>query len=70
MFDWIARAYRKKLRGTDIKVLWPMVKRISEEGGFDIEKAKWVFFLHAKRDSAWYKDFNDEELIEVINSLE
>lgn len=65
MLKMLGRMWRKRQRSIDLDILWPAcLDRAS-----DLNHAKSAFAVHVFNDSAWTRDFTEQELIEVISRL-
>jgi hypothetical protein len=65
--DGLSRWSRARQRKTDLAILWPSCKARSRG---DLKRAKAAFALHVMSDYAWYADYTDDELAELIRGLE
>lgn len=61
----IGKWYRKRQRQMDIDLLWPQCKAQAP----NIDTARWVFYQHASNDPAWFKDFNSNEITDIIDDF-
>lgn len=65
MLRWLKSAWYAHLRGIDIMILWPSLRRDAA----DIEHARAAFALHAFHDYAWLH-LGEDRIKEFIDSLE
>lgn len=66
LWTWIAKAWRKRLRKSDMEMLWPSCVAQAK----DLDHAKMAFAVHAFNDEAWTKDYTHDQIKEIINDLE
>ena len=57
-------------RGIDERVLWPSLKRQSEEHGLSLDDARTVMVLHAVQDEAWTTRYTHAEIVQYVKSME
>jgi hypothetical protein len=65
LFSSIGRWWRRSQRVTDVEVLWPACKSVSDTPG----EAQSLFLMCCLTDPCWRNDFDDDEIEEIVGGL-
>lgn len=65
MIGWLFKYWRTTQRATDMSTLWPACK----EHANSLDEARMAFYMHASNDTAWTKDYTDDDLQIFIGQL-
>jgi len=64
--NWLLKWWRATQRSTDLTTLWPVCKQHAR----DIDHARAAFFMHAVNDTAWTRDYSEDEIIARVSELQ
>lgn len=65
MLKILAPMWRKRQRSIDVSILWPACV----DQAADLDHARAAFAVHAFNDSAWTEDFDESQIISLIDDL-